>query len=255
MAAPAAAAIGGAVNLLTDVYHWLTASEQWHGTEGVPTLLRQHLQVSIASLVVAFVVAAPLAAWLGHRRKGGVIAINVANAGRAVPAYALLVLAVQIFGIENPRFFGWTGSFTAFVALVALGVPPIFTNTYIAMREVAVELVDAARGMGLAERDVVTRVEVPVAMPLIFAGIRTAMVGIVATASLASFVGVDTLATPIYIGINVNDKVPVVGGAILVALLAILVDALLAFVQRFVISPGLRPRARRHAPTIARPIT
>lgn len=242
------------MSFLVDVYHWLTAGEQWRGSAGVPTLVRQHLQVSIASLAAAIVLAAPLAAFLGHRRTGGVVAINVANAGRAVPAYALLVLAVQLVGIDNPRFFAWTGSFTAFVALVALGVPPIFTNTYIGMREVPDELVDAARGMGLSEREVVTRVELAVASPLIFAGIRTAMVGIVATASLASFVGVDTLATPIYIGININDNVPVFGGALLVASLAILVDAALAFVQRLVISPGLRPRAERRSPVRARPV-
>jgi osmoprotectant transport system permease protein len=242
------------MSFLVDVYHWLTASAQWNGEDGVPHLLVHHLQVSVASLVVAFVLAAPLAAWLAHRRKGGVLAINIANAGRAVPAYALLVLAVQIVGIDNPRFLSWTGSFTAFIALVALGIPPIFTNTYIGMREVSEELVDAARGMGLSEREVVTGVEVPVASPLIFAGIRTAMVGIIATASLASFVGVDTLATPIYIGININDNVSVFGGAILVASLAIIVDALLAFLQRFVISPGLRPRARRRATVIPSPI-
>jgi osmoprotectant transport system permease protein len=229
-------------HFLIDVGHWLTSGDQWRGGDGVPHLLSNHLRVSIASLVVAMLMSVPLGAWLGHRRIGGVVAINVANVGRAIPVYALLVLAVQIFGITSPRGFGWTGSFVAFVPLVLLGIPPMLTNSYIGVRDVGDELVDAARGMGLSDGEVLRRVEVPVAMPLIMAGIRTAMVGIIATATLASFTGVDTLATPIYIGLNTNDHVAVFGGAVLVAALAIIADLLLAVVQRFVVSPGLRAR-------------
>jgi len=230
---------------LVDVWHWLTASEQWHGDDGIPHLLSNHVHVSVAALLVATLISVPLGAWLGHRRIGGVVAINVANIGRAIPVYALLVLAVQIFGITSPTGFGWTGSFVAFVPLVLLGIPPMLTNSYIGVREVGDELVDAARGMGLSEGEILRRVEVPVALPLIMAGIRTAMVGIVATATLASFTGVDTLATPIFIGLKTDDNVAVFGGALLVALLAIAVDLVLAGVQRSVVSPGLRARRTR----------
>jgi osmoprotectant transport system permease protein len=230
------------VHFLVDVWHWLTSGDQWHGGEGVPHLLANHLRVSISSLVVSAAIAVPLGAWLGHRGVGGVVAINVANIGRAIPIYALLVLAVQIFGITSPRGFGWTGSFVAFVPLVLLGIPPMLTNSYIGVRDVGDELVDAARGMGLSEGEILRRVEVPVAMPLIMAGIRTAMVGIIATATLASFTGVDTLATPIYIGLSTNDNVAVFGGALLVAVLAVIADLVLAVVQHEVVSPGLRPR-------------
>jgi osmoprotectant transport system permease protein len=233
------------VHFLVDVWHWLTAGDQWRGGEGVPHLLANHLRVSISSLVVSAAISVPLGAWLGHRGVGGVVAINVANIGRAIPIYALLVLAVQIFGITSPRGFGWTGSFVAFVPLVLLGIPPMLTNSYIGVRDVGDELVDAARGMGLSEGEILRRVEIPVAMPLIMAGIRTAMVGIIATATLASFTGVDTLATPIFIGLNTNDNVAVFGGAVLVALLAVIVDLALALVQRQVVSPGLRPRGSR----------
>jgi len=233
------------LHFLIDVWHWLTAGDQWHGEEGVPHLLANHLRVSISSLVVSAAIAVPLGAWLGHRGVGGVVAINVANIGRAIPIYALLVLAVQIFGITSPRGFGWTGSFVAFVPLVLLGIPPMLTNSYIGVRDVGDELVDAARGMGLSEGEILRKVEVPVAMPLIMAGIRTAMVGIIATATLASFTGVDTLATPIYIGLNTNDNVAVFGGALLVALLAVVADVALALVQRQVVSPGLRARGVR----------
>jgi osmoprotectant transport system permease protein len=230
------------VHFLVDVWHWLTSGDQWHGGEGIPHLLANHLRVSISSLAVSAVIAVPLGAWLGHRGVGGVVAINIANIGRAIPIYALLVLAVQIFGITSPRGFGWTGSFVAFVPLVLLGIPPMLTNSYIGVRDVGDELVDAARGMGLSEGEVLRRVEIPVAMPLIMAGIRTAMVGIVATATLASFTGVDTLATPIYIGLNTSDNIAVFGGALLVALLAVAADLALALVQRQVVSPGLRAR-------------
>ncbi len=241
------------MSFLRDVWHWLTASEQWHGSDSIPQLAVRHLQVSVAALVVAFLLAAPVAAWLGHKHVGGTLAINVANIGRAVPAYALLVLAVQIFGLRNPAGFGWTRSFVAFVPLVLLGIPPILTNTFIGVREVGGDLVDAARGMGLSDGEVLRRVELPVALPLVMAGVRTAMVGIVATASLASFVGVDTLATPIYVGVNTFDNVPVFAGALLVAALALLVDGALAALQRTIVSPGLR-RAGRGRRASRRPI-
>ena len=240
-------------DFLVSVWHWLTAGDQWHGQDGVPHLLANHLRVSISSLLVSMALAVPLGAWLGHRRVGGVLAINVANIGRAIPVYALLVLAVQIFGITSPRGFGWTGSFVAFVPLVLLGIPPMLTNSYIGVRDVGDDLVDAARGMGLSESEILRRVEVPVALPLIMAGIRTAMVGIIATATLASFTGVDTLATPIYIGLNTSDNVAVFGGALLVALLAVLADLALAAVQRAVVSPGLRTRPARRERVVAIP--
>jgi len=237
-------------HFLIDVWHWLTSGDQWQGDDGIPHLLANHVRVSIASLLVAMVIAVPLGAWLGHRRMGGVVAINIANIGRAIPVYALLVLAVQVFGITSPRGFGWTGSFVAFVQLVLLGIPPMLTNSFIGVRDVGDELVDAARGMGLSEGEIVRRVEIPVAMPLIMAGIRTAMVGIVATATLASFTGVDTLATPIFIGIKTGDNVAVFGAALLVGLLAVVVDSALAVVQRFAVSPGLRARHGRSSDVV-----
>jgi osmoprotectant transport system permease protein len=242
------------VHFLVDVWHWLTAGDQWRGSDGVPHLLANHVRVSIASLLVSMLIAVPLGAWLGHRKVGGLVAINVANIGRAIPVYALLVLAVQIFGITSPTGFGWTGSFVAFVPLVLLGIPPMLTNSYVGVRDVGDDLVDAARGMGLSEGEILRRVEIPVALPLIMAGIRTAMVGIVATATLASFTGVDTLATPIFIGLHTDDNVAVFGGALLVALLAVVADLALAVVQRSVVSPGLRTgRAGRRRAIVPAP--
>jgi len=237
------------LHFLVQVWHWLTAGDQWHGDDGVPHLLANHLRVSISSLLVSMAIAVPLGAWLGHRGVGGTLAIQIANIGRSIPIYALLVLAVQVFGITSPRGFGWTGSFVAFVPLVLLGIPPMLTNSYVGVHEVGADLVDAARGMGLSEGEILRRVEIPVALPLILAGIRTAMVGIIATATLASFTGVDTLATPIYIGLSTGDNVAVFGGAVLVALLAVIADLSLAAVQRSVVSPGLRPGGARRTRT------
>jgi osmoprotectant transport system permease protein len=235
------------VTFLADVVDWFTDGAHWRGPDGIPTLTRNHLQVSFAALAVAAAIAAPIGTVLGHRGRGGVVAINLANLFRAVPTYALLVLAVQLTGISAPSGFGWTGSFQAFLALGALGIPPILANSYLSIREVGPELTDAARGMGMRERDVLWRVELPNAIALQLTGLRTAMVAIVATATLASFTGYPTLALPIARGLAVGDDVRVFAGATLVALLAVAVDGLLAAAGRRVIPKPLRHRPARLA--------
>ena len=227
------------MHFLGQVFGWLTTSDNWFGRDGLVHLLRQHLQVSAASLAVAIVIALPIGLALGHFRTGGAIAINVSNAGRALPTYAVLVLAVTVFGISGPRALWWTGSAATFIALVLLGMPPIITNAYVGMVEVDRELVDAARGVGMRGRQVLVSVELPIALPLVMAGIRTAALGVVATATLASWTGYDTLGTPINVGIAVQDNVRIFGGALLVAVLALLVEAGLALAQHLLVSPGL----------------
>lgn len=230
------------MHFFAHVYGFLTTSANWFGANGLVHELRQHVQVSAAAMLAAIVIALPVALLLGHYRRGGVVAINVANAGRALPTYAVLVLAVAAFGIESPRPLAWTGSAVTFLALVLLAMPPILTNAYVGMREVDSELVDAARGLGMRDLQVLWRVELPVALPLVMAGIRTAALGVVATATLASWTGYDTLGTPINIGIAVRDNVQVFAGALLVAVLALLVEVALAGAQHVIVSPGLRTR-------------
>jgi osmoprotectant transport system permease protein len=227
------------MHFLHQVLNWLGNGDNWFGRDGLVHLLRQHLQVSAASLVVAIVIGLPIGLTLGHFHRGGALAINVANVGRALPTYAVLVLAVTVLGISSPRAFAWTGSFATFVALVLLGIPPIVTNAYVGMLEVDRELVDAARGVGMRGFQVLVGVELPVTLPLVMAGIRTAALGIVATATLASWTGYDTLGTPINVGIAVNDNVQVFAAAFLVAVLALLVEAGLAWTQHLLVSPGL----------------
>jgi osmoprotectant transport system permease protein len=227
------------MHFLHQVLNWLGDGDHWFGGDGLVHLLRQHIQVSAASLAVAIVIALPIGLALGHFHRGGAIAINVANVGRALPTYAVLVLAVTVFGISSPRLLSWTGSAATFVALVLLGMPPIITNAYVGMLEVDRELDDAARGVGMTGFQVLVGVELPVALPLVMAGVRTAALGVVATATLASWTGYDTLGTPINVGIAVRDNVQVFAGAFLVAVLALLVEAGLAWAQHLLVSPGL----------------
>jgi osmoprotectant transport system permease protein len=227
------------MHFLRQVVDWLANGDNWFGRDGLVHLLRQHLQVSAASLAVAIMIGLPIGLALGHFRRGGAIAINVANAGRALPTYAVLVLAVTVFGISSPRPLAWTGSAATFVALVLLGIPPIITNAYVGMIEVDRELVDAARGVGMRGFQVLVGVELPIALPLVMAGIRTAALGVVATATLASWTGYDTLGTPINVGLAVQDNVRVFAGALIVAVLALLVEVGLAWTQHLLVSPGL----------------
>jgi osmoprotectant transport system permease protein len=177
--------------------------------------------------------------WLGHKRRFGALAVNVSNVGRAIPSFAILVIGTQAFGLlEYPVI----GSFTTFLALIALAVPPLVTNAYVAVAEVPDELRDAARGMGMSDTDVLRRVELPVAAPLLMAGVRTAAVQVVATATIAAFVGGGGLGRFIIDGRAVNDQAQILAGALLVAVLSLCTEGGLALVQF-----AVTPRALREA--------
>ena len=228
-----------------DVFDFLTSSDQWHGNESIPRLFGQHLQLTVVSVLVAALVALPIGILLGHVRTGGAIAVNIANIGRALPAFALLILAVQWVGIGDP-----TGILTpvqsvpAFIAMFALAVPPMLANAYVGMAGVDDEIRESARGMGMNGRQMIWRVELPNAVPLIMAGVRTATVAVVATATLAALVDSGGFGRYIIDGFAVNDNVKVFAGGLLVALLAIALESLLALLQRAITSPGIRSEAR-----------
>ena len=231
------------MSFLGDVFDWFANGDHWTGNEGIPHLVLQHLAISAISLVVAVLVALPIGLVLGHARKGGFVAVNVSNIGRALPSLAILLLAVLAFGIKDPpalfRGVG-IGSIPTFVALVALAIPPILTNTYVGVADVDPELRDAASGMGMNGRQQLWRVELPVALPLIMAGIRTSAVAVIATATLAAYVGWGGLGRYIIDGLAVQDNAKVFAGALLVAVLAIAVELALGALQRLLVSPGLR---------------
>jgi osmoprotectant transport system permease protein len=216
-----------------EVVRWFTTASHWQGEAGALHRLTQHVGMSASSLAVAAVLALPLGIWLGHTGRGGAVALNVSNIGRALPSFAILVLAAQLVGI------GWE---PAFVALVALGAPPMLTNAYIGMRDVDADVRESARGMGMTGVQSLWRVELPVALPLVMTGVRTAAVQVVATAALAALVASGGLGRFIVDGLSQRDFVQVFAGALLVAMLSILTELILAVVQRLVVPRALRER-------------
>lgn len=208
------------------------------------SLLGNHLALSGVSMLVAVAIAVPLGLWLGHTGRGAFLATTVANVGRAVPSLALIAFFVAYLGV------GFTN---VTLALVLLALPPILANTYVGVRQVDRQTVDAARGMGMSEAEIVRKVELPLAVPTIFGGVRTSAVNVVATATIAPLAGVVTLGDPI-INASVYGSSGRLGGAIAVALLAVLAELLFAGLQRAVTPRGLKLRAgptarlRRAAP-------
>jgi osmoprotectant transport system permease protein len=203
------------------------------GTEML-AFTRDHLVLSAIAIIAAITIAMPIGLYLGHVRKGEFIAITISNVGRAVPSLALLAFFVAYLG---------AGYLNVAVVLTLLAIPPILTNTYVGVSQADPDTVDAARGMGLTELQIIEKVERPLALPLIFGGIRTSSVAVVATATIAPLASVDTLGTPI-ISSNVYGEAGQLGAAIAVALLTVLVDVGLAGVQRAVTPKGLKLSAR-----------
>lgn len=234
------------MDFLGDVGEFLVAHDRWHGDESIPTLLGEHLQLTFVSVLLAALVALPIGLALGHAQRGGAVAINTANIGRALPALALLILAVQWVGIGRPTgVLAPLHSIPAFIAMFALAIPPMLANAYVGVASVDDEIREAARGMGLTGRQSLMRVELPIALPLVMAGVRTAAVAVVATATLAAYVDAGGLGRYIVDGFAVSDEVRVFAGGLLVALLAVAVELSLAGLQRVLVSPGLRTGGRR----------
>jgi osmoprotectant transport system permease protein len=201
----------------------------------------EHLEISVISLLIALVLALPLALWLAHTGRGSFLAINASNAGRALPSLALIAIAVPWGGL-HPQ--------TVIFALVLLGIPPILTNAYVGVRQVDPDVVEAARGMGMRSLQVLRGVEVPLAAPVIMAGIRTASVQIIATATLGALVATGGLGTFITDGLAVQDTASILTGALLVAALAVVADAGFGALERVTTPTGVRlERGRGASPT------
>jgi osmoprotectant transport system permease protein len=234
-----------ATSYFGSVLDWLSDGAHWRGTEGVPHRFLEHIQISFVSLLVAILIALPIGLFFGHLRRGGFVVLNIANLGRAIPSIAIILLAVLLWGIgDPPRIFRTIGivSFPAFLALVLIAIPPVLTNTYVGITGVNDDVRDAARGMGMDERQVLQRVELPLATPYIMAGIRTSAVAVVATATLLAYVGGGGLGRFIIDGAAIAYQDPrIFAGALFVAVLSIMTELSLALVQRLVV-----PRALRH---------
>jgi osmoprotectant transport system permease protein len=221
------------MTVVNEVIAWLTDPAQWSGPDGIPVRTLQHLWYSLLATVIAGAIALPIGVFIGHTGRGAVFAINLTNLGRAIPSLGIIILVFTLVGF---------GIVPVLVALIALAVPPIVTNSYIGVRSVDRDVREAAEGMGMRGRQVLWEVELPVAMPLIMAGIRTSAVQVVATATLAAFVGLGGLGRYLIDGLSQRDLAQVVGGAILVAVLSLLTELVLGRVQTLVVSEGLAER-------------
>jgi osmoprotectant transport system permease protein len=231
----------GAMSPFSGAIRFIFRDGQVPGAGPLPSLVHLTLgtlAVSGLGVALALVVAVPLGVWLGHIHRGSFVAINVGNLGRALPSLAVLAIAVAFLGL---------GLANVELALVVLAVPPIVTNTYVAVDRVDPDLVDAARGMGMTEWDVIRRVELPLAIPLIFAGLRTAAVLVVATTTISALTGYSGTLGDIITNEESYRLSGVLGGAICVAGLALAVEAALAVAQRLLTPRGLRLHRVREA--------
>jgi osmoprotectant transport system permease protein len=218
------------VTVVNQVLAWLTDPAQWSGPDGIPARTLQHLWYSLLATAIAAAIALPIGVLIGHTGRGALFAVNLTNLGRAIPSLGIIILMFTLVGF---------GIVPVLVALTALAVPPIVTNSYIGVRSVDRDIREAAEGMGMRGRQVLWQVELPVAMPLIMAGIRTSAVQVVATATLAAIVGLGGLGRYLIDGLSQRDLPQVVGGAILVAVLSLLTELVLGRVQTLVVSRGL----------------
>lgn len=220
------------MGVVADSWAWLSTGSHWSGGDGVWHRLAEHLYLTVVCLAISCAIALPIAILLGHTGRGGALAVNISNAGRAVPTFAVLVLLTL-----SPL--GMYGSWPTVIALVLFAIPPLLTNAYVGMREVDRDVVEAARGMGMSGRQVIGRVELPLALPMVMTGVRSAAVQVVATVSIAAMVGGGGLGRIITAGFRLTYTAQVVAGALLVAVLALLVEGLFVALER------LTARARR----------
>jgi osmoprotectant transport system permease protein len=227
------------VDLIGQVLAWFTDPSSWTGTDGIANRLFEHIWLSGLVVLVGSVVAIPAGLVIGHTGRGAFLTVTIANLGRAIPSYALLLIFFTFFGI---------GFGTTFPALLALMIPPVLTSTYVGIREVDRDTVEAGRGMGMTERQLLVGVEWPMALPVIIAGVRISAVQVVATATLAALVGGGTLGRFIVDGFALQEYDQLVGGAILVAILALLTERLFTFAEGLLVSPGLNGRQRTIGP-------
>ncbi|NKZ01066.1 ABC transporter permease [Nocardiopsis alborubida] len=224
------------MDILNDLVAWFADPAQWTGGAGIPARLGEHVYYSLLGLLLSSVVAVPLGLLTGHTGVGGFLTTSLANFARALPTIGVLFLIVLAAGI---------GIVPVLCALVALAVPPILVNTHEGVRGVESRLRDAAAGMGMRGHQVLLRLELPVATPLILIGMRTAAVQVVATATIAAYVGVGGLGRYIVDGQARQDLTMMLGGSVLVVLLAVLTTLLFAGLRRLLVAPGLRQAAPR----------
>lgn len=228
------------MDFLHSVVQWFGDPVHWQGADGIPTRLLEHVELSVESIAVAAAIALPVGIGLGHIGRFGELAINISNVGRALPSFGILVLAFLVLGFGNGPIV---------VALALLAIPPMVTNSYVGVRSVDPDIKDAARGMGYRGLAQLLQIELPLAVPLVMAGVRTSAVQVVATATLAAFIAGGGLGRYIVDGFATFDYTKLFAGAVLVAALALATELSLAGLEWLLAPRGLRsqgtPMARR----------
>jgi osmoprotectant transport system permease protein len=222
------------MSFFSDAWDWITQPAQWHGADGIPDQVLAHLGYSGLSLAIAALIAIPAGVTIGHTGRVAAFVVNLANAGRAIPTLGLLILLVVLLGFS---FLTWL------VPLVVLAIPPILVNAYEGVAAVDPQVKLAARGLGMTAWQQVSRVEVPIALPLILTGLRTGAIFVVATTTVAAYIGLGGLGRYIIDGLASNQY-GVAGGALLVVILAVLVLAFFAGLSRLVVPASLRNQER-----------
>jgi osmoprotectant transport system permease protein len=227
------------LDYLLDAANWSLSNP-----EGFPQRILEHLGYTTLALLIAAVIAFPIGLLIGHTGRGALLAINLGNAGRALPTLGVLMLALAVVGI---------GLVPVTIALVVLAIPPILATTYAGVRSVADATVDAARGVGMTEPQIAWRVEVPIALPIIIGGLRNATLQVISTATIAAYAGLGGLGRYLFDGLATLEYDQVVAGAIVIAALAVAIDLALAGTQRLLVSPGDGGRGADNRPTTVRP--
>ncbi len=228
------------------VWSWFTDPANWSGPNGIPLRTVQHLVISVSAMLIALAVALPIGLLLGHARKGTFLATNIGNVGRAVPTLGVLIILASIAAIG-------VGDLAAILALALFAIPPLLTNTFTGIAGVDDEVRGAAVGMGMGSIEVLWRVEIPLAVPLLAAGIRTATVQVVATASLAAVVGSGGLGRYVVDGFALQDTTLIVAGAILTAAISLAAEGVMALVQRGVTPRGMKTDSLTDQPAMDAP--
>ena len=228
------------------VWQWFTDPANWSGPNGIPVRTWQHVVISVSAMLIALAVALPVGLILGHARKGTFVATNIGNIGRAVPTLGVLIILASIAAIG-------VGDLAAILALALFAIPPLLTNTFTGISGVDPEVRDAAVGMGMGGVAVLWRVEIPLAVPLLAAGIRTASVQVVATASLAAVVGSGGLARYVVDGFALQDTTLIVAGAILTAAISVAAEGVMALLQRVVTPRGMKADSLTDQPAMDAP--
>jgi len=223
------------MSFFTYAWDWVTQSANWHGSGSIPQQILAHLGYSILPLLIAAVIGIPAGVAVGHTGRGAVFVINMANSWRAIPTLGLLVLLAVYLGFS---FLTWL------LPLVVLAIPPILVNAYEGVAGVEPGVRDAAKGAGMTSWQQVTRVEVPIALPLILVGLRTSAIFVVATATIAAYIGLGGLGRFIIDGLSSYQYGPVAGGALLVVILAVLVLGFFALLSRLIVPAGLRGQGK-----------